>query len=77
MLNTREFIADFLVVPDGGGTSKAMSEIDNSWRKYGVPHAVFFGSHWMIFFDEKEYLENAIKWLRKNNVTYKKCKVKI
>lgn len=77
MLNTRQFIEDFLVIPNSEDQMKAMSEIDNSWAKYGVPHEVFFGTHWKVFFDKKECLENAVNWLKENNITYKKCKVKI
>lgn len=77
MLSTRLFIEDFLVIPNSEDQMKAMSEIDNSWDKYGVPDEVYCGTHWKVFFDKEEHLENAIRWLKQNNVDYKRCKVKI
>lgn len=77
MLSTKEFIEDFLVILKGEDEMKAMSELDNSWGKYGVPDEIYCGSHWKVFFDKKEYLESAIKFLKSNGIPYKRCRVNL
>ena len=77
MLSTREFIEDFLVILNSEDQMKVLSEMDNSWGKYGVPDVLYCGTHLKVFFDKKERLENAVNYLKTNEIPYKRCKVKI
>ncbi len=77
MLNTRVFIEDFLVILKSEDEMKALSELDNSWGKYGVPDEIYCGTHWKVFFDKTEQLESAIKFLKSNRIPYKRCRVKL